>query len=109
MFDLMQRSKPWRSPKYLAWVRSLPCANCGKPRNSDAHHLIGIAGMGVVGGKAADQFAVPLCDDIKCGCHTELHAGRIPLDTQWIWLAKTLERAFNEGILGAKDARINHL
>lgn len=101
MRDLMQRLPAWRSPKYLDWIRSLPCANCGKPGPSDPHHLIGIAGMGTVGGKAPDQFAVPLCNGIKDRCHQELHLNRIPLDAQWIWLAKTLERAFNEGILGA--------
>ncbi len=100
MRDLMQRHQPWRSEKYLNWIRSLPCANCGKPGPNDPHHLIGVAALGVVGGKAPDQFAVPLCRGFELSCHDDLHSDRIPLETQWIWLAKTLERGFNEGHLG---------
>jgi len=93
---MMQRHKPWRSEKYIAFVRRLSCANCGKAGQSEAHHLIGLAGIGGTGTKAADQFAIPLCRS----CHDDLHQARIPLDDQWRWLVRTLERGFNDGILG---------
>jgi len=94
--DLMQRHQPWRSEKYLKWIRSLPCANCQEVAPSDPHHIIGMAGFGVMGDKAGDQFATPLCRQ----CHNDLHAARIPIGEQWYWLKKTIERGFNESKLG---------
>ena len=98
--DLMQRQQPWRSEKYLKWIRTLPCSNCSEIALSEPHHLIGIAGLGVMGDKAGDQFAVPLCRK----CHEDLHALKVPLNDQWRWMKKTIERAFNQGIVGI----INH-
>ena len=55
-----------RSPKYLAKVRSMPChvqqddKHCnGSPVH--AHHLTCIEGEGVMGDKAGDDKALPLC------------------------------------------------
>jgi len=33
----MMKCKAWRSPEYLAWVRTLPCCFCGMGP-ADAHH-----------------------------------------------------------------------
>jgi len=94
----VSKIRPWRSPRYLDWVRSRPCAHCGEVGPSEAHHLIGLFG-GHMGSKVGDEFAVPLCSD----CHRDLHAGRIEFEAQVPWLARTLEVAFAHGELGGRD------
>ena len=91
---MLEKIKPWRSDHYLAWVRDLPCAHCSAPAPSEAHHVIGISG-GRMGGKSPDFMGVPLCGK----CHRYLHAGRIELEAQTVWLARTLELAFHHGRL----------
>ena len=49
--------KPPRNPKYLAWIRTLPCVVCGSPRGIEAAHT-GPHGMEQ---KAPDTSAIPLC------------------------------------------------
>lgn len=46
-----------RSPSYLAWIRTLPCAACCTDQGVQAHHH----GRGGTGIKADDLTAVPLC------------------------------------------------
>ena len=94
----LSKTEAWRSKRYLAWVRDRPCAQCGKPGPSQAHHIIGLVG-GHMGGKTGDQFAVPLCPF----CHRELHEAHIELEVQLRWLARTQERAFHEGALTDGD------
>ncbi len=48
---------PQRNKKYLAFVRSLPCAVCGSQRHIEAAHT-GPHGMGQ---KSSDLAAIPLC------------------------------------------------
>lgn len=91
----MEKSKPWRSPEYLAWVRGRACSHCHEVGFCEAHHVIGIFG-GFIGGKVGDQFAVPLCRD----CHQDLHDGKIELVEQVYWLGRTLDVAFSKGKLG---------
>ncbi|WP_433961879.1 DUF968 domain-containing protein, partial [Escherichia coli] len=45
--------------KYTRWVKTQPCACCGKPAD-DPHHLIG-HGQGGMGTKSHDIFTLPLC------------------------------------------------
>lgn len=96
---MMEKVKPWRSPRYLEWVRSRPCSHCRTPAPSEAHHIIGIAG-GQVGSKAGDQLAVPLCTR----CHRNLHNGQIHIDAQIGWLVRTLDAAFHHGVLTEERA-----
>ena len=62
-------------PKYLAWLRKLPCTVCSKPAPSDAAHirfgsvLVGKRAVGM-GEKPDDRWAVSLCR----ACHTDQHA-----------------------------------
>lgn len=63
-------NRPPRSPRFLAFVRELPCCFCGAPGPSDPHH-VGRHGMGT---KATDYSVLPLCRK----CHDEWHAGRDP-------------------------------
>lgn len=57
---------PARSRDYLALVRGMPCAGCGKCGPSDPHHW-GPRGMGQ---KTTDFRTVPLCRQ----CHDEFHS-----------------------------------
>ncbi len=61
-----KRSTPRRGPerdaKYLAWIRTLPCAACGRHAPSEAAHTGDDGGMSQ---KASDYSAIPLCP----GCH----------------------------------------
>jgi hypothetical protein len=61
--------KPFRSPKYLAWIRSQPCILCHRPAidASNAHHEP--LGENYVGGKPPDTHALPMC----VRCHYERH------------------------------------
>jgi len=80
--------KPWRSNKYLAWVKTLPCFVCGSD-GGDSHHLIGIGCMGGVGTTAPDSMTIPMCR----GCHTEMHRDSSLHQYQWEEICRTLGRA----------------
>jgi hypothetical protein len=81
-----------KNPKYLQFVRTLPCSHCVNPETV-AHHIIGI-GMGAMGYKADDTATMPLC--VKC--HAEVHES--PGDWPQIkWLLKTQNIAQAEGEL----------
>lgn len=62
----------FRSPAYLAFVRSLPCCVCGSPANA-AHHLKGIWHASGAGLKAPDSLAMPVCDGPGDTCHRRIH------------------------------------
>ena len=49
--------KPQRDPRYLAWIRTLPCAVCGSERGIEASHT----GPHGLGQKSPDSSAIPLC------------------------------------------------
>lgn len=57
------RRGPVRDPRYLAWIRTLPCSACGVAGQSQAAHTGLDGGMGM---KASDSSCIPLCAD----CHT---------------------------------------
>lgn len=90
----MLKQKAFRSKKYLKWVKEQDCCNCQAPAD-DAHHLIGVGNMGGMGTKAPDDTAVPLCR----GCHTAVHNKPELWPYQWEWIARTLLRARDEGVL----------
>ena len=62
------KPKTPRSSKYLAWLRTLPCAWCGRGPPSEASHH-GRRGIGL---KASDLDAIPLCRQ----CHRHHHGFR---------------------------------
>ena len=59
-----QRRGPARSPEYLAWIRTLPCAVCRRrptiflPIEAAHTHALGPRGLGQ---KSSDFSAIPLC------------------------------------------------
>lgn len=64
-----KRRGPWRSPEYLAFVRSKPCCVCGRPGPSEAHHH-GPRGAKGMGTKCSDVFVCPL----DRACHNDWHS-----------------------------------
>lgn len=92
-----------RSSAYLAWVRSLPCANCGAVGCSHAHHRIGHGRLATV--KVSDMEAMPLCGR----CHGELHnqgwrAWELGNRSQHRMIVETLLLALAMGVLALDDA-----
>ena len=63
------KTKAARDNKYLAFIRGLPCAVCGKPGPSEAAHQRILQGGGI-GLKPSDYETIPLCS----GCHKLEHA-----------------------------------
>lgn len=84
-----------KNKPYLAFVRTLPCCNCGNPE-TEPHHIIGV-GLGMMAGKASDIHTMPLCRK----CHDEIHhlQGIANALDQIRWLVKTQDKALEEGEL----------
>jgi hypothetical protein len=49
--------KPVRNPRYLQWIRTLPCSVCQTTRQIEAAHT----GPHGIGQKSSDLYAIPLC------------------------------------------------
>jgi len=58
----LAKTKPIRSAKHLAYVRTLPCCVCGNDQDIQAHHLTHIRSNGI-SVKSDDSLAVPLCGE----------------------------------------------
>ena len=69
----LQKEIPFRSEKYLAYIRTLKCNDCGWPPDMngqkliEAHH-IKTGGMAT---KCGDDETVPLCGFAARGCHNK--------------------------------------
>jgi hypothetical protein len=88
------KRKAYRNRKYLDWVKQQPCAVCGAPAD-DPHHLIGVGGMGGMGMKAPDSMVMPMCRQH----HNQIHATPEQWPEQWQWIARTLDKALQEGVI----------
>lgn len=65
---MIPKEKPFRSVKYLDYIRSLDCCECQYPgylNETQAHHII----TGGMATKAGDDKTVPLCSPSARGCH----------------------------------------
>ena len=93
----LQKEKPVRNKKYLRYVATLPCANCGLDDDTVvAHHIIGV-GQGCMGGKASDLEVMPLCYD----CHLEIHLcshSKGVRREQYKWVMETLIKAIKDEV-----------
>ena len=103
----LSKSKRWESRKYLNWIATLSCANCGIIDETIVpHHAIDISdiagrvsskGMGM---KTNDWLAMPLCYT----CHSKLHNGdKYILIRQPFYIFDTLDKAFKCGIIGTME------
>lgn len=64
------KTKPFRSKKFLAHVRSLDCCECEWPADLgciEAHHIK----TGGTSTKCGDDLTVPLCSINARGCHPQ--------------------------------------
>lgn len=86
-----------KSQSYIDWVRRQPCFVCGI-EGGDAHHAIDIGLGGVMGGKAPDFVAVPLCRVH----HDEVHRDA-DMHDQRDMVIRTLLKCFYEGVIGIRD------
>lgn len=66
---MLTKQKPERDAKYLAFIRTLPCACCGVHSLSVPHHHNAV-GHGGKGSKCSDYRAIPLC---SLKCHNKVH------------------------------------
>lgn len=91
------RQRP-RDGEYLDWLRTLPCAACGR-QPAEAHHLKGDPEMARCGVslRASDFLAMPLCR----ACHSDLHDhfDDMRKTRQRTWLLRTLIKALETGIM----------
>jgi len=91
-----QKDKPWRSAKYIKWIKTQPCIHCTGD-GGDPHHLIGLGNMGGMGITAPDSMAMPMCRE----CHGMFHLHSDLWPMQWEYISRTLDRALREGIIKA--------
>ncbi|EKG4882426.1 DUF968 domain-containing protein [Escherichia coli] len=96
-FMLRPKRRRWVNEKYTRWVKTQPCACCGKLAD-DPHHLIG-HGQGGMGTKAHDLFVLPLCRKH----HDELHADTVAFEemygSQLELIFRFIDRALAIGVL----------
>ena len=88
----------YRNPKYLAFVRTLPCSMCGSTHGIRAHHLRGVGHMSGVGMKAPDWATCPLDDD----CHEKMQTTPELWPDQWEFISRTLGKAVEQGFFNKK-------
>lgn len=84
----MQKVKPARDKKYLAFIRSLPCLVCQRPGPSDPHHEQE-KGHGTMAGKCSDYRTVPLChthhrERHDKGCTVDMDGAIERLNATWV-------------------------
>lgn len=96
-FMLRPKRRRWVNERYTRWVKSQPCACCGKQAD-DPHHLIGYGQVGM-GTKAHDLFVLPLCRTH----HNELHADTVAFEekygSQLELIFRFIDRALAIGVL----------
>jgi len=84
----MQKIKPYRSKKHLAWIRTKPCCHCGTNLDIVAHHLISCGLGGSMGSKQPDSLTIPLC----VRCHAIVHASGGTTTINQLWYLYQLIR-----------------
>lgn len=99
----LQKQTRWTDPDYIKWVCTQDCVICGEPGYSDnqivPHHIKGIGHLSGAGLKAGDNWAMPM--HVFCHNHWHNRAGDAVLnvDQQYEWVARTLAKAVEEGVL----------
>ncbi len=99
----LQKRSHWESENYIKWVCTQNCVVCGEPGHESnqivPHHIKGIGHLSGAKLKAPDQWAMPM----HAICHTQWHGdskiNQDLLEQQWEWVARTLAKAVEEGVL----------
>ena len=84
--------KPVRDRKYLAWIRTLPCAHCGTSYGIEAAHTGTDGGMRQ---KASDTSCVPLCHDCHQASPISYHRNREALALNFPALVERLNSVYS--------------
>lgn len=79
--------KPAES-EHMAWVKSQPCAVCGKDAPNEAHHIE----------QGQHYTTIPLCEDCHRGSHNGIHGRR----SMWNVMKKTELSCLNDTIARLK-------
>ena len=94
---MFPKDKPFRSEKYLKWIRSLPCCVTGATENVVAHHITNTGRKGT-GTKTNDYYCIPL-EQIS---HQMLHANprqwEKEFGSQKHYWEITIGKAIREGV-----------
>lgn len=85
----------YRNKAYTNWVKTLPCSICHTEPCGDCHHIKGVGHMSGAGLTAPDWACMPLCRTH----HDMMHSTPALWIDQWEYIALTLGRAIDEGIL----------
>lgn len=93
----LQKKVPWRSKKYLEWVKTISSV-LNESNGSDAHHMKGHGMGGTV--KAPDWAVFPLTREE----HEEFHkigwrTWEEKYGSQWEFVARTMAQAIIDGVL----------
>src|SRR5690348_13951531 len=75
-----ERRGPARDAQYRAWIRTSPCAACGRIQNIEAAHTGADGGMRQ---KASDYSCIPLCSDCHQFAPTSYHRVRAAFLRKW--------------------------
>jgi len=99
----LQKQPRWENKDYIKWVCTQDCVVCGEPgyRNNQIvpHHIKGIGHLSGAGLKAGDNWAMPMHKFCHDGWHGDCHINQDILENQWEWVARTLAKAVEEGVL----------
>lgn len=90
-----QKDKPWRSEKYLKWIRTQPCILCGA--EAEPHHIRGVGLVGGMAQKADDIATIPLCRKH----HDAMHRTGENWGQQWELALRTVINAVRDGAIKA--------
>lgn len=90
---------PFKSPKFLAWVRRQDCMSCGHPGPVDPHHIKHTGGFSGVGMRAPDWFSMPQCNAGQRDCHGKMHADPERWQEQPLMVLQMLHRALDQGVI----------
>ena len=86
----MIKSKTYRSPAHLKWVRTLPCVVTGM-ESDDAHHIVSAGhGMSGMGTKASDLYTMPMARAAHAELHRDPKRWEQIFDHQSLWIMLTL-------------------
>jgi len=92
--------KPFRSKKYMEYVRGLPCSITGVTGQTDPHHAKGY-GFGGMSCKPSDFFIMPLKHDLHQMLHAQGHSWFEDMynKRQIDCVVKTLRKALQDGVI----------
>lgn len=77
-----------KDKEYSDWIKSLPCAFCGKPGPSQQHHIRNLDGPTGTGIKPSDYVSLPACD--LCHKEDQQYKGRYNKEQKMRFIIKHL-------------------